>query len=129
MKKDLDPLDKKCSCYACQRHSESYIAHLISCFELNAKVLLSIHNLQIYIDFINSFWLYMHISLSLNPWIKKQNKIPCIKYDNSWNKNNFNQLKNFLKMLKKIIQLSLVWFMCTSRSNLMMKMNMKKCCI
>lgn len=51
LKESHEPLDVKCICYACKRHSESYIAHLISCFELNAKILLSIHNLQMYIDY------------------------------------------------------------------------------
>lgn len=55
LKKDMEPLDKRCGCYTCKRHSESYIAHLISCFEMNAKVLLSIHNLQNYIDFMNKY--------------------------------------------------------------------------
>ncbi len=40
----LEPLCPDCQCYACKVHSESYIAHLIECFEMNAKVLLTIHN-------------------------------------------------------------------------------------
>ena len=52
---NLSPIDARCKCYTCLNHSESYIAHLINCFELNAKVLLSIHNLQVYLDFLTEF--------------------------------------------------------------------------
>jgi queuine tRNA-ribosyltransferase len=52
---ELEPLDANCKCYACERHSESYIAHLIECYEMNAKVLLSIHNIQNYIDYLDQF--------------------------------------------------------------------------
>lgn len=32
LKKELLALDPTCKCYTCQRHSESYIAHLIACY-------------------------------------------------------------------------------------------------
>ena len=45
---NLAPLDKDCSCWACSRYSESYIAHLVRCHEMTANVLLTIHNLHQY---------------------------------------------------------------------------------
>lgn len=56
---NLDPLDKNCKCEACTRHSESYIAHLIECHEMTASVLLTIHNIHVYTDYLASFneWL------------------------------------------------------------------------
>ena len=42
----------ECECKACKNHAESYIAHLIDCYEMTAKVLLSIHNTHVYSDWI-----------------------------------------------------------------------------
>ena len=47
-KQNLDPLDINCSCKTCKNYSQAYIAHLVECYELNAKVLLSTHNTHIY---------------------------------------------------------------------------------
>ena len=55
LSRELKPLDPQCKCYTCTRHNESYIAHLIACFELNAKILLSIHNVAQYTAFLDSF--------------------------------------------------------------------------
>lgn len=49
-----------CKCYTCLKHSESYVAHLTACYELNAKILLSIHNLQMYVDYLNTFDWFMY---------------------------------------------------------------------
>ncbi len=43
---DALPLVPGCSCYACQRHSRSYIHHLVRLKEITAAVLLSIHNIH-----------------------------------------------------------------------------------
>ena len=41
---DLDPIDKKCKCFACKNYTKSYIHHLIKQNEVLGIRLLSIHN-------------------------------------------------------------------------------------
>lgn len=48
-------MDKNCKCEACVRHSESYIAHLIECHEMTANVLLTIHNMSVYTEYMSQF--------------------------------------------------------------------------
>lgn len=49
---DTRPLDENCNCYACKNHSRAYIRHLYRCGEATAAILLSIHNTQFLIDFV-----------------------------------------------------------------------------
>lgn len=45
---DQRPLDAACACYACRRHSRSYLHHLVKAQELLGMRLLSLHNLWFY---------------------------------------------------------------------------------
>ncbi len=49
-KKDFGPLDKNCSCFACQNHSRAYIHHLFKSGEILAIRLLTEHNLRFYLE-------------------------------------------------------------------------------
>jgi tRNA-guanine family transglycosylase len=51
-REDLQPVDAKCKCETCVRHCESYIAHLIECHEMTASVLITIHNLHAYVEYV-----------------------------------------------------------------------------
>ena len=46
----FNPIEKNCSCYACENHTKGYIHHLLKAKELLAASLLSIHN----VHFMNS---------------------------------------------------------------------------
>ena len=50
--KDLNPLDKNCSCRVCQNYTRAYISHLFHAGELTALKLLTFHNLYFFNDFI-----------------------------------------------------------------------------
>lgn len=41
---DFSPIDPNCSCYTCQNHTRSYLAHLFHSKEITGGVLASIHN-------------------------------------------------------------------------------------
>ena len=47
-KKDLNPIDKKCSCSTCKNYSRSYIRHLFNVNEMLGMRLATIHNLTFY---------------------------------------------------------------------------------
>ena len=47
---DAKPLDEKCSCYACQKHSRAYLHHLTKANEMLGAMLLSEHNIFYYQD-------------------------------------------------------------------------------
>ena len=47
---DPRPLDEKCSCIACKRHSRAYLHHLFRGEEMLGPMLLTAHNLQYYQD-------------------------------------------------------------------------------
>jgi len=47
---DGAPLDPACGCYACQNFTRAYIRHLFKAGEILALVLVSVHNLQFYLD-------------------------------------------------------------------------------
>lgn len=49
---DFAPLVEDCDCYACRNHSRAYIHHLIRAGEILGSVLLSIHNVEISIRFM-----------------------------------------------------------------------------
>jgi len=49
-KDDVRPLDSRCSCYACQNFSRSYLHHLFRTHEPLALRLATIHNLSFYLD-------------------------------------------------------------------------------
>ncbi len=49
---DFTPIDDKCTCYTCRNFTRAYIRHLIKANEILASTLLSIHNVQVTIDFI-----------------------------------------------------------------------------
>lgn len=45
-KRDTDPIDPDCDCYACARYDRAYVRHLVSAGEHFAHRLVSIHNLR-----------------------------------------------------------------------------------
>jgi queuine tRNA-ribosyltransferase len=46
-----DPLDRHCSCEACQTYSKGYLRHLFKTGEIAGLRLLTLHNLQFFADF------------------------------------------------------------------------------
>jgi queuine tRNA-ribosyltransferase len=44
-KDDLRPLDERCNCYVCRNYTRSYLHHLVKFKEINAAILLSLHNI------------------------------------------------------------------------------------
>ncbi len=50
--RDFSPIDSGCTCYTCQNFTRAYLRHLIKTNEMLASTLLSIHNVQITIDFV-----------------------------------------------------------------------------
>lgn len=53
-KDDSSAIDAQCPCYTCQTFSRSYIRHLFMSGEMLGPTLLSLHNIQIYIKFIDN---------------------------------------------------------------------------
>lgn len=53
-KEDLEPIDKKCSCYTCNNFSKAYLNHLFKANELLYARLSSIHNLYYYMDLMKN---------------------------------------------------------------------------
>ncbi len=51
-KDDFSPMDKNCSCYACQNFSRAYIRHLFNVDELLGLRLATLHSLTFYLDLI-----------------------------------------------------------------------------
>jgi queuine tRNA-ribosyltransferase len=47
---DTSPLDDRCGCAVCRRHSRAYLRHLYMSGELLASVLLTHHNLAFFLD-------------------------------------------------------------------------------
>ncbi len=47
---DARPLDERCGCAVCRRHSRAYVRHLYMTGEMLAAVLLSHHNLAFFLD-------------------------------------------------------------------------------
>ena len=44
-KDDLWPIDSNCSCYTCRNFSRAYLHHLVKLNEINASILISLHNI------------------------------------------------------------------------------------
>src|SRR5262249_19332748 len=51
-KEDLAPLDPSCSCPVCRRHSRAYIRNLFVLKDFSAPMLLSLHNVHFYLDWM-----------------------------------------------------------------------------
>jgi queuine tRNA-ribosyltransferase len=51
-REDERPLDPTCACPACRRVSRAFLHHLVRADELTAKVLVTLHNLRYYLDFM-----------------------------------------------------------------------------
>ena len=47
---DERPLDPRCACYTCRRHSRAYLRHLHMAGEMTAATLNTLHNLTFYLD-------------------------------------------------------------------------------
>ena len=52
-KNDPRPLDEKCQCYTCKRHSRAYLRHLFQSGEILFAVLATRHNLRRYLDIMS----------------------------------------------------------------------------
>ncbi len=50
VKMDFDPIEKGCSCFACQHHTRAYIRHLLNVNEILGLRLVSIHNSHMYLE-------------------------------------------------------------------------------
>ena len=44
------PLDEHCSCYTCRNFNRAFLRHLLLAREMNAAILISLHNLAFYLD-------------------------------------------------------------------------------
>ena len=51
-KEDLAPLDSECACRVCRRHSRAYLRHLFVLGDFSAPMLLSIHNVFFYLEWM-----------------------------------------------------------------------------
>jgi queuine tRNA-ribosyltransferase len=51
-KQDLTPLDAGCACPVCRRHSRAYLRHLFVLGDFSAPMLISIHNVFFYLDWM-----------------------------------------------------------------------------
>ena len=51
-KEDLSPLDPDCACPVCRRHSRAYLRNLFVLGDFSAPMLLSIHNVFFYLDWM-----------------------------------------------------------------------------
>jgi queuine tRNA-ribosyltransferase len=43
-RQDFSPLDPECQCYTCKNYTKAYIHHLFKAGEINAAILMSLHN-------------------------------------------------------------------------------------
>ena len=50
-KRDYEPLDSSCSCYACQNFSRAYLNHMVRSQEMVGYIMLSLHNITELIRF------------------------------------------------------------------------------
>ena len=53
-KEDLAPLDPDCGCPVCRRHSRAYLRNLFVLKELSAAVLISMHNLHFFLEWMRT---------------------------------------------------------------------------
>ncbi|HYR46109.1 MAG TPA: tRNA guanosine(34) transglycosylase Tgt, partial [Thermoanaerobaculia bacterium] len=53
-KEDLTPLDPECRCPVCRRHSRAYLRNLFVLKDFSAPMLLSIHNVYFYLDWMRT---------------------------------------------------------------------------
>jgi queuine tRNA-ribosyltransferase len=51
-REDFSPLDEKCACPVCRRHTRAYLRHLFVVGDFSAPMLLSIHNVFFYLDWM-----------------------------------------------------------------------------
>ncbi len=51
-KSDFSPLDEKCQCYCCKNFGKAYIRHLFLVGEMLGPILVSIHNISFFQDFM-----------------------------------------------------------------------------
>ncbi|HMA18294.1 MAG TPA: tRNA guanosine(34) transglycosylase Tgt, partial [Thermoanaerobaculia bacterium] len=51
-KEDVTPLDPACVCPVCRRHTRAYLRHLFVLGDFSAPMLLSIHNVFFYLDWM-----------------------------------------------------------------------------
>jgi len=51
-KEDLSPLDPRCGCPVCRRHSRAYLRNLFVLKDFSAPMLISMHNVFFYLDWM-----------------------------------------------------------------------------
>jgi queuine tRNA-ribosyltransferase len=49
---DGGPIDDACDCATCRRHSRAFLHHLFRTGEITGKVLATVHNVRVYLDFM-----------------------------------------------------------------------------
>jgi queuine tRNA-ribosyltransferase len=45
-RRQLEPIDKECDCYACRHYTRAYLAHLVRAEEMLAPRMFSLHNIR-----------------------------------------------------------------------------------
>merc|ERR1711933_434443 len=51
---DPSPILVGCECYCCKHYSKAYIRHLFNVHEMNAQILLQMHNLHRFLNFVEN---------------------------------------------------------------------------
>jgi len=51
---DFRPLDEACSCYTCKNFTRAYLRHLFNAEELLGHRLVSLHNINFYLDIMRN---------------------------------------------------------------------------
>lgn len=52
---DIRPVSACCTCYTCARHNRAYLHHMLTVQEMNADILLSIHNLSQVVRLVRAY--------------------------------------------------------------------------
>lgn len=76
---DFSPLDKNCTCYACQNHTRAYIKHLFRMKEATAATLLSIHNTHYLINLMKEIRKAILEDRFEKLYIEKMEQLVCCK--------------------------------------------------
>lgn len=53
-KLDTEPIDSECACYTCRHYSRSYLRHLNNISEISGIILLTIHNISFFNEFMGN---------------------------------------------------------------------------
>ncbi|MBN1780714.1 tRNA guanosine(34) transglycosylase Tgt [bacterium] len=71
---DFNPIDADCPCYTCRNHTRAYLRHLFQAGEILGMRLVSLHNIQFYIDLMRQARIQIHTG-TFTEWKKAMNMI------------------------------------------------------